>query len=157
VSQTITGLVDGQQYTLTWEYGGRPGAGGEESMNVLLGGNQIATDSSGIVSQLTWSGNSYTFVAGPRTETLSFVGLAPGPGGNTSYATKLRCGARCHPRAFDLAAPVLRPLFARLRSSTPAARSVFFQRPLTQTQDNIVKQMRRFQVSQSDLVAAASS
>jgi len=80
VSQTITGLVDGQQYTLTWEYGGRPGAGGEESMSVLLGGNQIATDSSGIVSQLTWSGNSYTFVAGPGgTETLSFVGLAPGP------------------------------------------------------------------------------
>ena len=90
VSQTITGLVDGQQYTLTWEYGGRPGAGGEESMNVLLGGNQIATDSSGIVSQLTWSGNSYTFVAGPGgTETLSFVGLAPGPGGNTSYGNEV--------------------------------------------------------------------
>lgn len=88
VQQTITGLVDGQQYTLTWEYGGRPGSGGEESMNVLLGGNQIATDSSGIVSVLTWTGNSYTFVAGPGgTETLSFVGLPES--GSGSYGNEV--------------------------------------------------------------------
>jgi PEP-CTERM motif len=88
VSQTITGLVAGQQYTLTWEYGGRPGSGGEEAMNVLLGGNLIATDSSGIVSTLTWTGNTYTFIAGPGgTETLSFVGLDES--GNGSYGNEV--------------------------------------------------------------------
>jgi len=90
VSQTINNLVAGQQYTLTWEYGGRPGSGGTESMNVFLGNQPIATDSSGVVSTLTWTANSYTFVAGPGgTETLSFVGLAPGPGGNPSYGNEV--------------------------------------------------------------------
>ena len=91
VSQTITGLVAGQQYTLTWEYGGRPGSGGTESMNVLLNGSTIATDSSGVVSQLTWTGNSYTFVAGKgeTSVTLSFEGSAPGPGGSDSYGNEV--------------------------------------------------------------------
>jgi hypothetical protein len=89
VSQTITGLVVGQTYELVWEYGGRPGSGGTESMVVDLDGSGIQTDSSGIVSVLTWTGESYSFVATGTSVTLDFAGQTPGAGGNGSYGNEV--------------------------------------------------------------------
>jgi hypothetical protein len=87
VTQTIGGLTAGQQYTLFWEYGGRPGAGGTESMNVELNGSTVATDSSGVVSVLTWTGNSYVFVATGSSVTLDFAGLPES--GSPSYGNEV--------------------------------------------------------------------
>jgi hypothetical protein len=89
VSQTIGGLNIGQTYDLVWEYGGRPGSGGTESLIVDLDGSTIATDSSGNVTVLTWTGNSYSFVATGNSVTLDFIGQAPGAGGNGSYGNEI--------------------------------------------------------------------
>ncbi len=94
VSQTIGGLTVGQTYEFVWEYGGRAGAGGVESMNVQVNGNTVVTDSSGVVSVLTWdtpysASTSYSFVATGTSVTLDFEGLPPGAGGNGSYGNEV--------------------------------------------------------------------
>ena len=75
VSQTITGLVVGQSYTVNYDYGDRPGSG-PESMTVSVGGAPLGTNTDpGGNSSLQWHGDSYLFVATGTTETLSFTGL----------------------------------------------------------------------------------
>lgn len=89
VTQTIGGLTAGDTYEVVWQYGGRPGSGGTESMIVDLNGSTIATDSSNSVAVLTWTGNSYSFVANGTSVTLDFIGQTPGAGGSPSYGNEV--------------------------------------------------------------------
>ncbi|MGA2046059.1 MAG: PEP-CTERM sorting domain-containing protein [Terracidiphilus sp.] len=87
VSQTISGLTIGQTYLLSWAYGDRPGSGAE-SMNVLLNGAIVATDTDpGGNSALQWYENYYSFTATGTTETLSFAGLPDT--GQPSYGNEI--------------------------------------------------------------------
>ena len=87
VEQTITGLTVGQTYWLGWAYGDRPGSG-DESMQVLLNGVLITTDSdTANNSSLFWTKNGFEVVATSTSETLSFVGLADS--GQPSYGNEV--------------------------------------------------------------------
>jgi hypothetical protein len=87
VQQTLTGLTVGQEYTLNYEYGDRPGSG-PESMEVAVGGTVLGTDTDlGGNSVLVWTGNSYKFVATSSTENLDFIGLSDT--GQPSYGNEV--------------------------------------------------------------------
>ncbi|MGB0062908.1 MAG: hypothetical protein WBP85_00555 [Terracidiphilus sp.] len=76
-SQTVSGLVVGKTYILSWAYGDRPGSGPQE-MNVLFGGNLVTTDVdafAGSNGSLIWNLNSFYVTATATTETLSFESI----------------------------------------------------------------------------------
>jgi len=76
ISQTITGLVVGADYILSWAYGERPGSGQQETI-VSFGGNPVTTDtSSGNATNLTWTLNTFDVTATSTTETLNFAAVA---------------------------------------------------------------------------------
>jgi Protein of unknown function (DUF642)/PEP-CTERM motif len=85
ISQTVAGLAPGKSYTLSWEYGNRPGANGTESMNVLLNTAVVATNSDD--GSGNWDANSYHFVATASSYVLTFAGQ-PGTG-NPSYGNEV--------------------------------------------------------------------
>jgi hypothetical protein len=77
VYQTVTGLVVGQSYDLSWAYGDRPGSGDEE-MQVTWGGNVVATDYdllNGSNPTVLWNLNSVVVTATSTSEVLSFNGI----------------------------------------------------------------------------------
>lgn len=77
ISQTVAGLAPGKSYTLSWEYGNRPGANGTESMNVLLNNTVVATNSDD--GSGNWDANTYHFVPTASSYLLTFAGQ-PGTG-----------------------------------------------------------------------------
>lgn len=83
VSQTVTGLIIGQAYDLSWAYGGRPG-GGPQALNVSFGGAALTQDSGGLG---VWTLNNFVVVATATTETLTFASLDKG--GLPSYGNEL--------------------------------------------------------------------
>jgi hypothetical protein len=85
ISQTVAGLAPGKSYTLSWEYGNRPGANGTEFMNVLLNTAVVATNSDD--GSGNWDANSYHFVATASSYVLTFAGQ-PGTG-NPSYGNEV--------------------------------------------------------------------
>lgn len=77
VYQTVTGLIPGETYLLSWAYGDRPDSGDEE-MQVYFGGDLVATDYDlldGSNSALIWTYNSVIVTATSTSELLSFDGL----------------------------------------------------------------------------------
>jgi hypothetical protein len=90
VYQTVTGLIPGQTYTLSWAYGDRPGSGDEEMLVYFgssvagtspgsdPGGTPVATDfdtQNGANPTLSWTFYSFNVTATSTSEVLSFVGL----------------------------------------------------------------------------------
>jgi PEP-CTERM motif len=87
ISQTVTGLVPGQVYRLSWAYGTRAGYGPQQA-NVIFGGVTVATDSTdGIFAGPGgWTLNTVLVTATATSEVLSFQavntsGLGGSPGG----------------------------------------------------------------------------
>lgn len=75
ISQTITGLVVGQTYNVSWGYGERPGSGAAQT-NVTFGGQLIATDTTpSDPASFTWVANSYNIVATSASENLVFQAI----------------------------------------------------------------------------------
>lgn len=85
ISQTVTGLTPGAQYTLSWGYGDRPGGSGNYQADVFFGGTLVTTDT-GTDSGL-WTSNSFVVTATGTTETLSFA--AVNAGSNPSYGNEI--------------------------------------------------------------------
>jgi hypothetical protein len=85
ISQTITGLVVGKTYDVSWEYGGRNG-GGPQALNVSFGGSPLTTDTSDGVDA-KWTQNSYVVTATSASETLTFASEVTV--GDPSYGNEL--------------------------------------------------------------------
>jgi hypothetical protein len=89
VSQTISGLVVGETYTVSWAYGGRNG-GGPQALNVSFGGAPLTQDTSdGLADDAVWSPNSFTVKAATSTETLTFASVVEGSGSAPSFGNEL--------------------------------------------------------------------
>jgi hypothetical protein len=88
VSQTVNGLTVGQQYTLFWAYGDRPGSGPQE-LEVYFGGSLVTTDYdlAATNSSLVWFPQSFTVTATSTSEVLSFA--AVNVGGLESYGNEI--------------------------------------------------------------------
>jgi hypothetical protein len=71
VTQAVTGLTKGAEYKLTYEYGGRPGAG-VQMLDVSFGGKALTKDTGSIGE---WTRNSFTIVAASTTEVLEFKSI----------------------------------------------------------------------------------
>ena len=85
ISQTVTGLMVGDKYLLSWGYGDRPGGGGDYEAQVWFGGSLVTTDfgnGSGI-----WSTNSFVVTADATSEVLSFIGIEDGS--SPSYGNEI--------------------------------------------------------------------
>ncbi|MGH7024885.1 MAG: PEPxxWA-CTERM sorting domain-containing protein [Caulobacteraceae bacterium] len=98
-SQTISGLVIGDTYDLSWEYGGRNG-GGLQSLLVSFGGAPLTTDSSDGVTSV-WTLNSFDVVATSTSETLTFQSLDEG--GSSSYGNEITAVSISVPEPADWA------------------------------------------------------
>jgi PEP-CTERM motif len=92
ITQTITGLTPGEQYTLSWAYGLRPGLG-FQAMDVSFGGNLVTHDSGTagpLGTALIWEANSFTVTASAISEDLTFTEVAGTPNaGNELDAVSL--------------------------------------------------------------------
>lgn len=86
ISQTVTGLVSGQLYALTWAYAGRIGAGLQQ-MNVLFNGVQVGQNTSDGNANVTWANNTAIVRATSTTATVSFAAI--NLGGNGSVGNEL--------------------------------------------------------------------
>jgi hypothetical protein len=84
ITQTVTGLVIGNTYMLSWAYGDRPGSGLQQ-VNVYFGNTLIASDHG--TGAGTWSNNAFTITATAATENLTFQ--AVNVGGNASIGNEL--------------------------------------------------------------------
>ena len=80
-SYTVTGLVVGDTYDLSWDYGGRT-SGGPSSATVSFGGVVLADDSGSIG---TWTPNMFKIVATSTSEDLV---LTAAPTGTPSYGNE---------------------------------------------------------------------
>jgi hypothetical protein len=82
-SQTVSGLIVGKTYNLSYAYGGRDG-GGPQALDVSFGGTLLTTDTSDNGVNDFWAVNSFVVVATATSETLTFqaldVGGSPGAG-----------------------------------------------------------------------------
>ena len=95
ISQTVTGLVPGQTYQLSWAYGVRADYGPQQA-NIIFGGVTVATDSTAIYGLTPgWFLNTADVTATATSEVLSFqavdttvLGGSPG-GGNEIDAVSL--------------------------------------------------------------------
>lgn len=83
VSQTVSGLVVGAAYDLSWDYGGRT-SGGPQAMNAYFGGNFLTMDSGSIG---VWTTNLFHVVATSTSETLTFSAI--NLGGAPSYGNEI--------------------------------------------------------------------
>jgi hypothetical protein len=87
ISQTVSGLTIGQNYTLSWGYGDRPGSGPQQ-LNVLFGGGLVRTDL-GSGSGL-WTPNTVSVTATATSELLSFAAVdTSGIGGVPSVGNEI--------------------------------------------------------------------
>jgi hypothetical protein len=87
ISQTVTGLTPGAQYTLSWAFGLRPGAG-VQGLDVTFGGGLVTHDTGtggAIGTALIWLPNSFTVTATSASEVLTFAAT----GGNTQAGNEL--------------------------------------------------------------------
>ena len=84
ITQTVTGLVIGNSYMLSWAYGDRPGSGLQQ-LNVYFG-NTLITANHGTGSG-AWSNNVFTITATATTENLVFQ--AVNVGGNPSIGNEI--------------------------------------------------------------------
>ena len=82
-SQTVNGLVVGQTYQLSWDYGGRT-SGGPSAMDVWFGGQYLTTNGGSVG---VWTHNAFTVTATSTSETLIFQGLDLG--GAPSYGNEV--------------------------------------------------------------------
>jgi hypothetical protein len=85
ISQTVTGLVPGQTYQLSWAYGVRAGYGPQQA-NIIFGGVTVATDSTDGLGTPGWTLHTVAVMATATSEVLSFQavdtsGLGGSPGG----------------------------------------------------------------------------
>lgn len=83
VEQTVSGLVVGQVYDLSYLYGGRT-SGGPDSLNVSFGGTLLTTDfgSAGV-----WTPNSFLVTATATSEVLEFASIPSD--GSPSYGNEI--------------------------------------------------------------------
>jgi len=86
ISQTVTGLVIGQTYDLTFGYGSRGGAG-DEQMDVFFGGNRVVEITQFTVPTSGWFANSYDITATSTSEVLTFT--SNDIGGNPAEGNEL--------------------------------------------------------------------
>jgi hypothetical protein len=83
----VSGLTIGQNYTLSWGYGDRPGSGPQQ-LNVLFGGGLVRTDL-GSGSGL-WTPNTVSVTATATSELLSFAAVdTSGIGGVPSVGNEI--------------------------------------------------------------------
>ena len=82
-SQTVTGLIVGETYNLTWDYGGRPD-GGPQLLDVYFGGTLVGTDTG---SYGTWTFNWTGVTATGTSEILTFESV--NMGGQPSYGNEI--------------------------------------------------------------------
>jgi hypothetical protein len=88
ISQTISGLHPGSQYTLSWGYGDRPGSGPQQ-LDVSLGGSPITSDF-GTGTTGLWTLNSFIITATATSEVLSFAAVdTSGIGGAPSVGNEV--------------------------------------------------------------------
>ena len=87
VTQTITGLVVGDYYELSYGYGNR-GAGGAQVLDVSLGGVQVATDTYNGTDAPYWTTNSFLIEATSTSEVLSFASQVVA-GSEPSYGNEI--------------------------------------------------------------------
>jgi PEP-CTERM motif len=85
ISQTVTGLTIGEQYSLSWGYGDRAGGGGPYQADVSFGGTLVTIDY-GTDSGL-WTSNAFTVTATATSETLTFAGVSAGS--SPSYGNEI--------------------------------------------------------------------
>jgi hypothetical protein len=82
-SQTVSGLVAGKTYHLSWDYGGRT-SGGPSAMEVYFDGNLLTTNSGSVG---VWTHNAFDVLATGTSGTLEFRGL--NLGGLPSYGNEV--------------------------------------------------------------------
>ncbi len=88
ISQTISGLHPGSQYTLSWGYGDRPGSGPQQ-LDVSLGGSPVTSDF-GTGTTGLWTLNSFVITATATSEVLSFAAVdTSGIGGAPSVGNEV--------------------------------------------------------------------
>jgi choice-of-anchor C domain-containing protein len=80
LSQTLSGLTIGQQYTVTFDMAGNPDGGPiVKQMDVSVGGlaSTYLFDTTGkSKSDMGWATKTYIFIASATTDTLTFLSLA---------------------------------------------------------------------------------
>ncbi len=103
IQQTITGLIVGNQYNLSWAYGDRSG-GGDTSTQVSFGGALVANDFSNVGHTNSWVTNSFLVTATATTENLVFAGIS-GTFGSPSYGN-LITGVSLTPAAVPIPATI---------------------------------------------------
>lgn len=77
ITQSVTGLVIGNSYMLSWAYGDRPGSGPQQ-LNVLFGNTLITADRGTGTGAGTWTNNVFTITATATTENLVFQAINAG-------------------------------------------------------------------------------
>jgi hypothetical protein len=83
VDQMVSGLVVGDTYTVSWEYGGRAG-GGPQQLDVSFGGVQLATETG---SYGAWTLNRYVITATDASEDFVFQSIFVG--GDSTFGNEI--------------------------------------------------------------------
>jgi hypothetical protein len=86
ISQTVTGLIVGHEYDLTFGFGTRGGAGPQQ-MTVSFGGAGLGTLNAPASGSSSWAGESFTFFATGASEVLTFA--SNNVGGNPAEGNEL--------------------------------------------------------------------
>ena len=91
ISQSISGLIAGQTYVVSFDLAGNP-AGGPQPKLITVSTNETIFDasfdsSSHSLSSMGWTSESFTFVASGTTDTLTFASNTTDDSGNPSYPT----------------------------------------------------------------------
>jgi choice-of-anchor C domain-containing protein len=91
IGQTITGLVFGQQYTITFDLAGNPAGGPEpKTLQVMAsaGSSSYSFDATNsTLSNMDWVPESFSFTADGTSEMLTFASTTTGDSGNGTYPT----------------------------------------------------------------------
>jgi len=105
ITQTVTALVVGNTYMLSWAYGDRSGSG-PQRLDVLLGGHLVTSDYG--TGSSTWTDNSFLITATATTENLTFqainVGGSPGVGNEVDDVSLVPATAVPEPASLALLA-----------------------------------------------------
>ena len=84
ITQSVTGLVVGNTYMLSWAYGDRSGSGPQQ-LNILFGNTLVGVDRG--TGAGTWTSNAVLITATSTTETLAFQAI--NVGGNPSVGNEI--------------------------------------------------------------------